>query len=344
VSDSRTQDHAAAYAETLDEGKVRCHLCPHRCLLTEGKRGICLTRANHAGRLVTQNFCRPVSLAVDPIEKKPLYHFLPGSTIFSTGPNGCTMKCAFCQNCDISQQVRPVAYMGPARLLAEVMQSGSAGVAYTYSEPFIWFETIMAVGPRVRENGLANVMVTNGYMERGPLAELLGVVDAMNVDIKSMDPAFYRRLCKADLSPVLNACTQIKAAGCHLEITNLLIPGENDSAADVRRLASHVAGDLGRDTPLHLSRYFPRNRMRHGATPPASLLRAYDIASEYLDYVYLGNIQSDGKADTRCPECGAVLIKRDGYSVRFAGDFARPKATCPGCGAGTNVVTSLGNV
>jgi len=325
----------AAYWEPHGEGTVRCLLCPHHCRLAPGKRGICLTRQNLDGKLVSLNYCRPVSMAVDPIEKKPLYHFHPGASIFSTGPNGCTLKCAFCQNCEISQEILPARFVPAADLVRATVDSGSLGVAYTYSEPYIWYETIMEVGAGVRKAGLKNVMVTNGYMEPAPLADLLGIVDAMNIDIKSMSPAFYRKLCKAELEPVLRTCEQVKKAGCHLEITNLLITGENDAEDETRSLAAWIAGHLGRNTPLHVSRYFPRHRMQNPATPGQTLLRACRIAAEHLDYVYLGNAGGAEFSDTRCPSCKAVLIRRAGYDTRvtdtLAHDSASGRTSCAAC-------------
>ncbi|HEX7511547.1 MAG TPA: radical SAM protein, partial [Chitinivibrionales bacterium] len=218
----------ASYYTPLDSTKLRCDLCPHHCILAEGKRGICLTRRNENGVLVSLNYCRPVSTAVDPIEKKPLYHFFPGSRIFSTGPNGCTFKCLFCQNCEISQDIIPTREIPAASLAEAIIRSGTIGVAYTYSEPYIWFETIMDTAPLVKNAGLKNVMVTNGFMEPAPLAKLLSVIDAMNIDIKSIRPDFYKKLCKATLEPVLRTCETVKKK-CHLEITNLIIPQENDT-------------------------------------------------------------------------------------------------------------------
>jgi pyruvate formate lyase activating enzyme len=194
-----------------------------------------------------------------------------------------------------------------------VLRSASIGIAYTYSEPTIWFETIMDLGTLVRERGLKNVMVTNGYIETAPLADLLRVVDAMNIDIKSMDPQFYRRLCKGSLPEVLRTCEQAKKAGCHIEITNLLIPGENDSPDETRRLVNYIASSLGKDTPLHFSRYFPRYRMHHTPTPSSLLADAWNMARERLDYVYIGNSPADGRENTMCPRCGELLVSRSGY-------------------------------
>jgi pyruvate formate lyase activating enzyme len=329
----------ASYYTKLSDGRVECLLCPHHCRIPDGRSGICLTRRNTGGRLISANYCRPVATAIDPIEKKPLFHFYPGSSIFSTGPNGCTFKCDFCQNFEIAQELMEVEELTPDRLTRMVVDSRSLGVAYTYSEPTIWFETIMEVGGRVRQLGLKNIMVTNGFIEPSPLADLLTVVDAMNIDIKSMNPEFYRSLCKGSLEPVLAACEQVKKAGCHLEITHLLIPGENDDPAETEKLADFIASRLGPETPLHISRYFPRHKMDHAPTPERLLNRAWEIASEKLLYVYVGNVAVGEKENTHCPECDMLLIERSGYAVQVTSNLAAGKSKhkalpkCGNCGA-----------
>jgi pyruvate formate lyase activating enzyme len=304
----------AAYYTPLEGNKVRCRLCPHHCLLTEGKRGICLTRQNVGGKLISQNYCRPISTAIDPIEKKPLFHFYPGSQIFSTGPNGCNFKCGFCQNFDISQQIHQVREIPARKLVDMVVASDTIGIAYTYAEPMIWYETIMEVGSMLREQGLVNVLVTNGYVEQRPLLDLLTLTDAMNIDIKSMNPDFYRRICKADLGPVLRTCETAKKY-CHVEITNLLITDENDTLEQVGQLAEYIAVNLGADTPLHLSRYFPRYHFTRRATPERFLMAAWEKARERLEYVYVGNLPSEDKENTHCPNCNTLLIRRSGYMI-----------------------------
>jgi pyruvate formate lyase activating enzyme len=306
----------AAFYLKLPDNRVQCVLCPHHCKIREKQHGFCISRENIGGRLIAANYCRPVSGALDPIEKKPLFHFYPGSMIFSTGPNGCTFKCSFCQNHEISQTELPAREVTAEQLAQMAAENRSIGIAYTYSEPSIWFETIMDVGARIKNRGLKNVMVTNGYMEPAPLNDLLSIVDAMNIDIKSMNPSFYRRICKGSLGPVLNSCETVKKAGCHLEITHLLIPGENDAPEETAALADFMATHLGRDTPLHISRYFPRYRMDHAPTPELLLERAWEIARKRLDYVYVGNVTIGNKENTCCPGCGELLISRSGYSIR----------------------------
>lgn len=321
----------AAYYSKLPDNRVLCGLCPHHCKIRAGQSGFCITRENIGGKLIAANYCRPVSTAIDPIEKKPLFHFYPGSSIFSTGPNGCTFKCNFCQNCEISQEKIITQEITPEKFVRMVTQSGSMGIAYTYSEPTIWYETIMDIGPRIKTLGLKNVMVTNGYIEPQPLADLLSIVDAMNIDIKSMNPLFYRRLCKGSLEEVLRTCETVKKAGCHLEITNLLIPGENDDPKETEALADFIATHLGTDTPLHISRYFPRYRMDHAPTPSALLERAWAIAHDRLDYVYVGNVGIGEKEDTFCPSCGELLISRHGYDIRLTKNLSITPGNQPHC-------------
>ncbi|MBD3243442.1 MAG: AmmeMemoRadiSam system radical SAM enzyme [Chitinivibrionales bacterium] len=333
--------HDAAFAEQVNQTTVRCRLCPHGCVLREGKRGICLTRGNDAGRLVTYNYSRPVSIDIDPIEKKPLYHYRPGAMALSMGPNGCTLRCEFCQNSEISQCIQPAKYLPYDGLVDAAVRKGTQVIAFTYSEPMIWFETIMALAPAASKRCLSNVMVTNGYIEPKPLRELLRVVDALNIDIKSMNPRFYHRFCKGRLAPVLRACEQTLAAGRHLEVTSLLVPGENDSAAELRDLTHFVAEHLGRNTPLHITRYFPSHHLTHDPTPTESLNRAYEIARERLDFVYVGNVPVNARSDTLCPKCGELLVSRRGYSAivhHTCKKLGEAGSECKECGTMVNVI------
>ncbi|HEX7510590.1 MAG TPA: radical SAM protein, partial [Chitinivibrionales bacterium] len=230
----------------------------------------------------------------------------------------------------------------PAASLADaIIRSGTVGVAYTYSEPYIWFETIMDIAPLVKNAGLKNVMVTNGFMEPAPLAKLLSVIDAMNIDIKSIRPDFYKKLCKAPLEPVLRTCETVKKK-CHLEITNLIIPQENDTAEEIKDLACYIARNLGKDTPLHLSRYFPRYRMNTGPTGEDALLQAWKIAREELDFVYIGNAGAHDTSNTLCPSCSRVLIDRKEYSIKTAATLSPAPggrgATCLACGCTVPII------
>ena len=312
------QFHEASFYTVLSrsEKKIRCDLCPHHCILTDNKSGFCLARKNINGTLYALTYLQPVSAAVDPIEKKPLYHFFPGSTMYSLGPSGCTFKCSFCQNCDISQQLITAKEHSIDSIVNEAVASGGIGIAYTYSEPYTWFESIMDIAPRIKKHGLKNVMVTNGFMEEKPLDQLLEYIDAMNIDIKSMNPDFYHRLCKASLEPVLQTCMQVKKK-CHLEITTLLIPGENDSEEEIVQLTDFIAKNLGSDTPLHFSRYFPRYKLNVPPTSLDSLERALRIAQTQLHYVYIGNVPGKDHSTTYCPHCKTSLVRRNGYIVEI---------------------------
>lgn len=324
----------ASYFTQQENKTVRCNLCPHHCRIGNNKHGICFSRENHDGILYAANYCRPISTAVDPIEKKPLYHFYPNSSIFSTGPNGCTFKCSFCQNWEISQTSLSPSEVKVNDLAKAVIRSKSKGIAFTYSEPYIWFETIMDLSTKIKEQGLVTVMVTNGYMEPEPLKELCTVIDAMNIDIKSMNPDFYRKYCKAELDPVLRTCETV-AKHCHLEITNLLITEKNDSEEEIQKLVNYIAQNLGKHIPLHISRYFPRYQFRHPATPESTLYRAWDLASDKLDYVYLGNLTVKDKAHTFCPSCNKTLIRRNGYYTNITKNLHKEddgKGSCKNCG------------
>lgn len=324
----------AAYAEKLDGNKVKCRLCPADCILREGKKGICGSRFNRNGRLMTDNFGELVSACYDPIEKKPLYHFYPGAMIFSTGANGCNFHCDNCQNWEISQEKVPTRYLAPDDLATLAGKNDSIGVAYTYTEPLIWFEYIMQVGKLIKDAGLKNVLVTNGYINPEPLEELLPLIDAANVDLKGMQPKFYKRICKGKLEPVLDNIKRFHNAGVKVEITNLVITDLNDSDADFEILTDFVAG-VSEKIPLHFSAYFPTHRMKNPPTPLERLLRAFDIASQKLDYVYLGNVRLPDRSDTFCPRCQERLIKRNGYHVN---PLALENGKCKGCGYDTGIV------
>ncbi len=325
---------AAAWWRPLPNGQAACDLCPVGCRLREGQAGPCGTRANHGGVMRPLHYGRVATVALDPIEKKPLYHFHPGREILSVAAPGCNLHCLFCQNWSLSQRPdAPTRPATPGELVAAARRQGSVGLAFTYSEPLVWFEFVRDAALAAREAGLAVVLVTNGYLNPEPLAELLPLVDAANIDLKAMDDRFYRRVCKARLGPVLAAIDAFLAAGVHVELTNLLIPGHNDAPADVDRLVEHVAG-LGRSVPLHFSAYHPAWRLQAPPTPRSTLLRAREQALARLEWVYLGNVHLGdvGGAmgrDSHCPACGELLVDRGGpraVSRLGAG------AACPGCG------------
>ncbi|QSQ08280.1 Pyruvate formate-lyase 1-activating enzyme [Koleobacter methoxysyntrophicus] len=324
----------ALFWETAEDGRVKCFLCPHNCLISEGKSGFCRQRKNVKGKLYTLNYGRVSSYGVDPIEKKPLYHFYPGSLIFSLGTLGCNFRCRFCQNWQIAQvEDGPAVGITPERA-AELARSfkGNIGIAYTYSEPLIWYEYVLETARLAKQKGLKNVLVTNGFVNEKPLKDLLPYIDAMNIDVKGFTREFYKEYIKGDLSPVIETVERASKE-CHVEITTLLIPGLNDSEEDIRAL-SRWLGSLKRDIPLHLTRYFPNYKMDLPPTPVETMKKAREIAAAELDYVYLGNIRNEGN-NTYCPRCRTLLIERTG-TVKFQGLSQNGK--CSNCGREINIV------
>ena len=280
---------------TATEDGVLCLLCPHRCRIKEGGRGLCRSRECRAGKLYALSYGKPCALAIDPVEKKPLNRFLPGTHCLSLSCTGCNLSCRWCQNSDISQ-VRPEeadsAAWSPEEMVDACLRRGLPSIAYTYTEPFTWWEYMYDIAVLAHERGLKNILVSAGYVEKEPLQELLPYLDAANIDIKAMDDAFYRKYCGASLSPVLENILAMHAAGVHVEITNLLVTGLNDSGGQVTDLCRWMAENSLEDVPLHFSRFFPRYRFTEvGATPKPALLQARDIAHSLgIKTVCLGNV------------------------------------------------------
>lgn len=270
---------------------VQCNLCPHMCILKLNDVGKCLTRKNSNNTLVTDNYYKAVSVSIDHIEKKPFRHFFPNSLILSTGPNGCNFKCSFCQNHEISQVITATQSITSEQLINAAIQNNTIGIAYTFTEPTIWFETIMNVGSIVKEKNLKNVIVSNGFINPDPLNDLLTIIDAWNIDIKSMNSDFYSEICGAPITTlqyVLNTCATIKSSGKHLEITNLLIPGKNDSDSDIEHLVQYISY-LDKDIPIHFAKYFPCHNMNPHIpqTSDERLKSAVEIAKTKLNNVYI---------------------------------------------------------
>jgi len=303
--------------------RLRCLLCPHACLIAPGNTGVCGARMNLDGEIVSATYGIISGFAVDPIEKKPLYHFFPGTSILSVGSYGCNLRCDFCQNFQISQQqfTGDTVRLSPRELVDRALSiPGNIGIAFTYNEPGIWFEYVTDCARLASAAGLSNVMVTNGYINRGPLEELTGVIDAFNIDLKAFNNDFYRRFTGSTIKPVMEAIKTVASSGRHLEITTLILPGLNDSEDELRREAAWIAENAGRNVPLHLSRYFPMYRRSTPATSPESVLRLKEVAGEYLDFVYTGNMPgSDAGSDTLCPACGATVVRRSRYQVIITG-------------------------
>jgi pyruvate formate lyase activating enzyme len=324
-SSSGTDPKVAAHWHP-EADAVRCELCPHRCRIADGKRGICRVRENRGGTLFALTYGRVAAVQLDPIEKKPLFHFHPGKQILSVGSVGCNFRCGFCQNWHLVVGEASLSPVGIPELVRDARESGAVGIAYTYNEPLIGFEFVWDCAREFRKAGMTNVLVTNGYVSPEPLAELLPMVDAMNIDLKSMDPEFYRKACGGTLAPVLDT---VRAASqrVHVEITALLVTGENDSDEAIRNVVDFVAG-TDPEIPLHFSRYFPKHRFTAPPTPPARLEAAYRIGREKLSYVYVGNYHLAGSEDTLCPHCGATAVRRLGYRATVVGLTGDRCASC----------------
>lgn len=330
--------HRAEYWHLEGDGSIRCELCPHACRLTDDRSGLCRVRRAQGGALSAIGYGQLSSMHVDPIEKKPLYHFYPGSQILSIGGWGCNFRCGFCQNWSISQQVLDEGTeVRPEALVAEARRTGSVGIAYTYNEPCIAFEYVRDCARLAREAGLVNVIVTNGFISPEPAESLLKWVDAANIDVKSMQESFYHEQCGGSLAPVLAFACQAQAAGCHVEVTNLVIPGLNDDDEAFRALSEWMKKSLGRGVPLHLSGYYPQYKMDRPATPSVALEHAHDLCRAHLDHVYIGNVRTAEGRDTRCSNCGATQVSRQGYTVQVIGI---DEGHCTSCGKRSDVVTA----
>ena len=325
----------ALFYRKLDNNKVECQLCPHECILEDGKLGICGVRRNHDGILVNETYERVAAIHYDPIEKKPLYHFYPGSVILSIGGIGCNLSCAFCQNCDISQTDVDSYSWFRHYSVEEIVNMANdrpenIGLSFTYNEPTIHYEFMFDIAKAARARGMKTTMVSNGYINPEPLKQLLRYMDAFNIDLKAFDNKFYRIHTKATLEPVLNTLKMIREYNRHLEITNLIIPTLNDDPDQFRKMINWICNELGESTVLHLSRYFPHYKMTIPSTPVSTLEKCYEIAREKLHYVYVGNVAGTKGQQTLCPECGNLLIDRLGYSTRITG--ISPDSKCKGCG------------
>ena len=328
----------AHYWQALADGAVRCDLCPHRCRIPPGGRGRCRARVNRDGTLFAATYGRPVAVQVDPIEKKPLYHFLPGTDVLSLGTLGCNLACRFCQNWSLSHPDGDAsggsAEVAPEEVARLATAQGIPAVAATYNEPAVWAEYAMDVADACHAQGLRMVAVTSGYFSPESRLDFFRKMDAANVDLKSFRDEFYVHWCGARLGPVLETLEAIRnETDCWLEVTTLVIPGLNDSEAEIDELTGWVAEHLGEDTPLHFSAFHPDGQLLdRPPTPPATLRRAREQARENgLRHVYVGNVRSaEDETATFCPDCGARLIDREGFRSRLL--KMDPDGRCQVCG------------
>lgn len=318
----------AKHWEPCKEGKgskelkdaVHCHLCPHNCVIADSKRGICRVRENIKGRLYAMSYGRAVSMNIDPIEKKPLFHFLPGTESLSFGTAGCNLRCSHCQNWEISQakpEDFPTPETMPKEIIKNAKKAGCPSISYTYTEPTIFYEYAYDTATIAHDEGIKNVMVTNGYISKKPIQELYPLIDAANVDLKGFNEEFYANECGAKLKPVLDALKVMKDVGTWLEITNLIIPTMNDDMKEIKEMCQWIVDNLGKDTPLHFSRFFPMYKLLNlPQTPAETLMKAKNTAIRAgLNYVYVGNIVTDKETNTYCPKCGKLLMGRSGFGI-----------------------------
>ncbi len=308
--------------EKMEHERVRCFLCSHKCLIKEGAKGICGVRENRGGMLVSLVYEKVIAQHIDPIEKKPLFHFLPGSRSYSIATVGCNFKCRFCQNADISQMPNDQDQIWgedvtPTEIVEEVLSSRSATIAYTYTEPTNYYELALDTARLAVTKGIKNIFVSNGYMTEECLTDIHPDLHGANIDLKSFEDKFYKEQCGAKLGPVLDTLETMKKMGVWLEVTTLLIPGLNDSKEELKGLAKFLA-DLDPDIPWHISRFHPTYRLTNvPPTPPEIIHRAKEIGYEAgLKYVYSGNIPGDKGEKTYCHGCGELLIDRFGFNVR----------------------------
>jgi pyruvate formate lyase activating enzyme len=326
--------------DSLANHKVKCNVCSHRCTIAEGKLGVCRTRQNKNGKIYTLIYNTVSSEAVDPIEKKPLYHFLPGTLSYSLGTIGCNFRCMHCQNWNISQVTLEEAWtkeITPEEAIRRALATGCKSIAWTYNEPAIWHEYTYDSAVLAKKAGLKTIYVTNGYITPEALRRIAPYLDAFRVDIKSFSDDFYRKICGARLAPVLESTKLAKELGMHVEVITLIIPTKNDSPEEISRIVRWVRDNLGADTPMHFTRFYPMYKM--GDIPPTqteALEMAHDIAKkEGMRFVYTGNVPGHKYENTYCPKCNALLIDRAGFRVSA---IKIKEGKCPECGEGVAIV------
>jgi pyruvate formate lyase activating enzyme len=327
--------HEAVLFDRLEDNRVQCRVCAHRCIISDGRSGLCGVRQNSKGILNTLIYNTVSSEGVDPIEKKPLYHFLPGTLSYSQGTIGCNFKCAHCQNWSISQVSLDNAYtknITPEDSVSRALDSGCASISWTYNEPTIWYEFTFDSARLAHKEGLKTVYVTNGYITEEALRDISPYLDVFRVDIKAFTDEFYRRICRAHLQPVLDSATIARELDMHIEVVNLIIPGKNDDLEQIKALIAWVLDNLGPVTPVHFTRFHPMYKMKDAVpTPVATLEKAWQIAKEAgLEYPYVGNVPGHPYENTSCPKCGALLIDRNGFSV--VNNVITKQGKCPECG------------
>jgi len=334
-----TADHEALYYNKMGQDLIQCHLCPNECSLRPGGRGVCGNRINRDGKLYTLVYGRAAALNVDPVEKKPLFHFHPGSWALSVGTAGCAFSCKNCQNWEISQhtpeqleRVGRIHDMPPRKLVSLAKSRGIPIIAYTYNEPISFYEYMLDTAKLAHQQGIKSVMISNGYINREPMIELAQYLDAVKIDLKGFSEEFYRDYCQGRLAPVLETIKRVIALGKWLEVVYLVIPTVNDDPETIRQMAQWLKRAGGPDVPLHFSRFMPAYRLKNlPPTPEKTLRQCRKIALDTgLNYVYIGNIPGWDIASTYCPSCGQVVIKRNGFEI--LANHIKSNGTCKFCG------------
>jgi len=323
----------ALFWEQHEKG-VKCRLCPHECVIPEGRRGLCRVRENVKGELFTCAYSNPCSVGVDPIEKKPLFHFLPGSETFSISIAGCNLRCLNCQNFEVSQaspEESAIMQLEPERAVEEAVNRNCGSISFTYTEPTVFYEYMADVSRLAKEKGLKVVLVSNGYINEKPLKGLKGLVDAVNIDLKAFDDETYLRLCGAHLQPVLDTLKTLKKIKAWTEITSLIVPGYTDDIDTIENMCGWIVTELGKDVPLHFSRFFPLYKLSESRQTSIQVLdKARKTAMNAgLRYVYIDNTRKSSDLSTFCPECRKLIVERSFYSVSLA---ALKKNKCASCG------------
>lgn len=316
----KSEPREAMFYQKLDDKKVWCKLCPHKCIIPEGTRGICGNKENRDGKLYLITHSKPCSIGLEPIEKAPFYHFKPGHTRFVIATRGCNLRCKFCQNWNISQrpfeQVRHYE-LSPEEIVELALKKKAYSICFTFSEPISYYEYMYDIAKLAKKKGLKTAMVSNGFINPKPLKELLTVLDVVKIDLKAFTDEFYGKMCTGELEPVLESLKIVKKSGTWLEIVNLVIPTLNDDPKEIRQMCEWIKKELGPDVPLHFLRFGPAFKLtKVPPTPVSTLEKAFEIAKETgLNYVYLGNVPGHIHNNTVCPKCGKLLIKRVGFQI-----------------------------
>ncbi len=325
--------HQASYYNELPDKKVQCQLCPKFCVISPNSRGDCRARKNINRKLISLVYAKPCSVAVDPIEKKPLFHFLPDTAAFSIGTAGCNLHCQWCQNSEISQanpEDIPYEIMGPEAVVQNAIENNCKTIAYTYNEPTIFYEYVLETARLAKKAGIKNILVTSAFINPEPLKQLYKYIDAANIDFKGFTEQFYKKYCFASLKPVLESVKNIRKTKTWIELTNLIIPTLNDNMKTIKQMCTWIKNNLGADVPVHFTGFYPHYKLKNlASTTSATLLKAREIALETgLKYVYVGNIPATKAENTYCPGCKELLIERSGFSI-IKNNLKQGK--CPNC-------------